>query len=108
MSHRRDIWHDALVEHLEEREWSQVQIINLTHRIGHSALMSCEGVLEVLEYQQLIDSNIEEKKREEALNDFERVFNKDQFQQTQQYKQATPLQYDSEGNYHNPDGWDVT
>lgn len=58
MSHRVDHWHEALVEHLQEREWSDVQITNLTHRIGHSALLSCEGILEVLEYQQEVDEAI--------------------------------------------------
>jgi hypothetical protein len=62
MSHRKDHWHEALVEHLENREWADIQIINLTHRIGRSALMSCEGVLEVLEYQQMIDEQIAAEK----------------------------------------------
>lgn len=65
---RRDEYRERLVEHLQEREWTQVQIINLTHKIGHSALMSNQGVLEVLEYQQIIDENIQ------AQKDFDRVY----------------------------------
>lgn len=67
MSHRVDHWHDRLVEHLQEREWSDVQIINLTHKIGHSALLSCEGVLSVLEYQQQIDENIQAEKEHDRV-----------------------------------------
>lgn len=59
---RRDEYHERLVEHLTEREWSNVQITNLAHRIARSALMSFEGVLEVLEYQQQIDENIAAQK----------------------------------------------
>lgn len=67
MGIRRDIWHEALVEHLQEREWSDVQIINLTHRIGHSALLSCEGILEVLEYQQEVDEGIAAQKEHDRV-----------------------------------------
>jgi hypothetical protein len=76
MTVRRDIWHERLVEHLQEREWSDVQIINLTHKIGHSALMSHEGVLEVLEYQQSIDEQIQAEK------DFDKTYHPTLFDQT--------------------------
>lgn len=60
--YRRDEHYERLAEHLTEREWSEVQILNLAHRIARSALMSHEGVLEVLEYQQEIDENIAAQK----------------------------------------------
>lgn len=96
MSHHRDIYFERLQEHLLEREWSEVQILNLAHRIGRSALMSHEGVLEVLEYQQQIDENIQ------AQKDHDRVFT-----DKADYQQPT-LGFDSEGDYHRPNGWDVT
>lgn len=90
MTVRRDIWHERLVEHLQEREWSDVQIINLTHKIGHSALLSCEGVLSVLEYQQQIDENIQAEK------DFDRVYGTAPVFNAEQARQL-PI-----------GGWDVT
>lgn len=51
-----------LTDHLEEREWSNVQIVNLLQKIGRNALLSCEGVLDVYEYQQEIDEQIEAEK----------------------------------------------
>jgi hypothetical protein len=68
MPHRRNEYFERLQDHLIEREWSEEQILNLAHRIGHSALMSHEGVLEVLEYQQEVDEGIQAKK------EYDRVF----------------------------------
>jgi hypothetical protein len=63
MSHRRDnVYFERLVEHLEEREWADIQIVNMTHLIGRSALLSCEGVLRVLELQQEVDEEIAAQK----------------------------------------------
>jgi hypothetical protein len=83
MSHRVNHWHEALVEHLQNREWSDIQIINLTQKIGRSALMSCEGVLEVLEFQQEVDECIASQK------EFDEVF-------------APPLPFDG-ADYRLPD-----
>lgn len=87
MSFRVDHWHEALVEHLENREWSEVQIQELTHRIGHSALLSCEGILEVLEYQQEVDERISAEK------DHDRVFGS-------QHKPTVYLERTDEVNNH--------
>lgn len=62
MSHRVDHWHEALVEHLTHREWSESQIEALSRDIGRSALMSHEGVLRVLEVQQQVDEQISAEK----------------------------------------------
>lgn len=102
MTVRRDEYYERLVEHLQEREWSDVQIINLTHKIGHSALMSHEGVLEVLEFQQEVDEGIQ------AQKDHDRVFvEPTTYIRYEDYQQPS-LPYDDMGNWHNPDGWDVT
>lgn len=71
MSHRVDHWHEALVEHLTNREWSPSQIEALSHDIGRSALMSSEGVLRVLEVQQQVDEQIA------AEREMDRVFFED-------------------------------
>ncbi len=47
-----------LVDHLDSREWTDVQIANLLQKVGRSALLSSQGVLEVLEYQQQIDIDV--------------------------------------------------
>jgi hypothetical protein len=62
MSYRRDEHYERLVEHCADREWSDVQIINLAHKVARSALMSFEGVLEILEYQQQVDEGIAAEK----------------------------------------------
>jgi hypothetical protein len=62
MSHRVNFWHEALIDHVTEREWSQEDIAHLSHMIGHSALMSEQGVLAVLEFQQVTDERIQAEK----------------------------------------------
>lgn len=63
MSHRVNHWHEALIDHVTEREWTDEDIAHLSHMIGHSALMSEQGVLAVLEFQQAIDERIEAEKQ---------------------------------------------
>jgi hypothetical protein len=50
-----------------EREWSEEQVINLAHKIARSALLSHEGVLMVLEFQQEVDEGIEAQKKYDEL-----------------------------------------
>lgn len=57
-----EVHYEALRSHLEDREWSEVQIANLLHKIGRNALLSAQSTLEVLEYQQAIDEQIEAEK----------------------------------------------
>ncbi len=68
MSHRNDFHCERLVEHLQEREWSQSDIDHFTHMIGHSALLSSESAMFVLEFQQATDERIQAEK------DFDEVF----------------------------------
>lgn len=77
-------------EHLQEREWNEVQIINFTHKAAQIGSTGLRGVLELLEYQQQVDENIQAGKQHD------KVF-------------TTNLKYDDMGNYINPpDGrWDV-
>lgn len=65
--HRKDEYFERLQDHLIEREWSEEQVINLAHKIARSALLSHEGVLMVLEYQQEVDEGIEAKKKYDEL-----------------------------------------
>ena len=55
-------WHEALHEHLANREWSTVQIHEMHRLIGRSTLLSPESVLEVMEYQQVTDEQIQAEK----------------------------------------------
>jgi hypothetical protein len=68
MSHRVDFHRERLVEHLTEREWSEEDIAHFTHMVGHSALLSSEAALHVLEFQQATDERIEAEK------DFDEAF----------------------------------
>jgi len=67
MGHRRDEYHERVLENLEEREWTQEDKDHFFHMIGHSALMSNQGVLAVLEFQQAVDERIEAEKKYDAL-----------------------------------------
>lgn len=69
MSHRVDFHRERLVEHLTEREWSEEDIAHFTHMVGHSALLSSEAALSVLEFQQSTDERIQAEK------DFDATFN---------------------------------
>lgn len=100
MGHRLQHWHDRLVEHLEDRKWTEEDKQHFLHMVGRSALMTSEGALSILEFQQATDERIKAEKRfDEAfvpgipLDFFEQRFNFPE-----------PLSYDDMGNYHNPDG----
>lgn len=68
MSHRNDFHRERLVEHLQEREWTQEDIEHFTHMVGHSALLSSESAMFVLEFQQATDERIQAEK------DYDEVF----------------------------------
>lgn len=68
MSHRNNFWHEQLNEHLERREWSEEDKAHFLHMVGHSALLSSESALSVLEFQQATDERIEAEK------DFDEAF----------------------------------
>lgn len=55
-------WQEALHEHLTNRDWSKEQIHEMSRLIGRSALLTNEGVLEVLELQQKTDELVEAQK----------------------------------------------
>ena len=94
-----------------ERGWNEDQ----TYFVGHvavTALGSSERLLKIAKNIFEIEDGIRAE-AEDAIDNFERVFNKDQFTKTQQYRDAGAYQqptlgYDSEGDYHRPNGWDVT
>lgn len=54
--------YEALVSHLEEREWSEVQIANLAHMSVTADVMSLQGILRILKYQQEVDEQIAAEK----------------------------------------------
>ncbi len=62
MSYRVNHHEEALIEHINEREWTQEDKEHFLHMIGRSALMSAQGVLTVLEFQQATDERIEAEK----------------------------------------------
>lgn len=79
MSHRNNFWHEQLVEHLDRRQWSEEDKAHFAHMVGHSALMSEQGVLAVLEYQQATDKRIGAE-RAQVEDDYNAVFAPDYMQ----------------------------
>ena len=63
----RDEHYEKLVEHLADREWSDVQIINLGSKIVRSALLCSKDVLELFEYQQEVDEGIAAEKEADRV-----------------------------------------
>lgn len=62
MSHRRNEYLERLQEHMDEREWTDADKEHFLHMVGHSALLSTQSALSVLEFQQLTDERIEAEK----------------------------------------------
>lgn len=80
-------WYGELVKHLEEKEWSEVQIINLAMKIGRSTMTSCEAAVELLEYVRDIDKQIAAQKEYDEVFATAPVFNREQALQLEQLKQ---------------------
>lgn len=68
MSHRRNEYLERLTDHMDEREWSSEDKEHFLHLVGHSALLSCQSALTVLEFQQATDERIQAEK------DFDEAF----------------------------------
>lgn len=73
MSRRENIYHERLTDEVKRRNWTDEDIAHFSHMIGHSALMSDQGVLAVLEFQAATDGRIAAE-RAQAEADFDRVF----------------------------------
>jgi len=67
MSHRRNEYLERLQEHMDEREWSEEDKEHFLHMVGHSALLSTQSALSVLEFQQLTDERIEAEKQHDQV-----------------------------------------
>jgi len=94
-------YYAALAEHLENREWSEVQVMNMMHKvIGNYATVSAQTVLEVLEMQQEVDECIASKK------EFDRAFVPQSFFEDTDY--TLEAKWDEVGKYlGNPEGRDI-
>lgn len=67
MVHNKDIYKEQIIEHLEQREWNEREINGLLRMIGSSALMSEQGALNILLYQQATDETIEASKQHDEV-----------------------------------------
>lgn len=67
MSYRRNEYLERLQEHLDEREWTAEDKEHFLHMVGHSALLSTQSALSVLEFQQLTDERIEAEKQHDQV-----------------------------------------
>lgn len=61
--YRNDFHRERMVEHLQAREWTQEDIEHFAHMVGHSALLSSESAMTVLEFQQATDERIAAEKQ---------------------------------------------
>lgn len=100
MNHRVNFYHEQLMEHLTQREWTDEDKSHFLHMVGRSALMSEQGVLAVLEFQQATDERIEgEKAFDEA---FVPGIPQDFFEPHLPFTepQVADAGWDESGNYH--------
>lgn len=67
MSHRTHEWNERLVSHLENREWTQEDREHFLHMVGRSTIMSAQGALAILEFQESVDERIEAQKKYDEL-----------------------------------------
>ena len=108
MKEERDFVQD-LHSHLEEREWSDVQIVNLLHKIGRNALLSAQSTLEILEYQQAIDEQIEAEKevdRWAIAGEFITQLPLSFYEDAEQHREE--LEHKDDAGMDNPPKWDST
>lgn len=97
-----------LVDHLDEREWSDVQIANFLQIVGRSALLSAESVLQVLNYQQQIDENIQAQKDLDEWTSRARLplsFYQDAEQHRTDVEALTRNHPRNDAGWDNPPGW---
>lgn len=66
---RRNEYEQRFNEHLQAREWSADDIARFGQVVHHSALISYEGALEILELQQEVDERIEAEKAFDSVFD---------------------------------------
>ena len=97
-------WHNQLRNHLEDKEWSDVQITNLAMKIGRSTMMSCEAAVELLEYVKTVDEQIAAQKEQDELHATAPVYNREQALQLFEYSQIEERKFadagwDDNGNY---------
>lgn len=71
----KDIYREQIVEHLEQRDWSEREINGLLRMIGSSALMSEQGALNILLYQQTTDEIVEASKKHDEVFIQDSLFN---------------------------------
>ena len=65
--HRRNEYLERLQEHMDEREWTEEDKEHFLHLVGHSALLSTQSALSVLEFQQATDERIEAEKQADQV-----------------------------------------
>lgn len=62
-----DLYKEQIIEHLEQRDWNEREINGLLRMIGSSALMSEQGALNILLYQQATEEIIEACKQADEV-----------------------------------------
>lgn len=67
MTHRVDHYREALAEHLTEREWHPKEVESFVTMIGRSALSSYQSALNILEYQQAVDEQVQAEKQHDTV-----------------------------------------
>ncbi len=65
---RTHLYHELLIHHLEERDWSEDDRLHFLRMVGRNTLLSAQSALAVLEFQQATDERIQAEK------DYDEVF----------------------------------
>jgi len=65
---RTQLYHELLIHHLEERDWTEEDRLHFLRMVGRSTLLSAQSALAVLEFQQATDERIQAEK------DYDEVF----------------------------------
>lgn len=75
-----DLYKEQIIEHLEQRDWNEREINGLLRMIGSSALMSEQGALNILLYQQTTDEIVEASKQHDEIFIQDSLFNPTTYQ----------------------------
>ena len=68
---RTQLYHELLIHHLEERDWTEEDRLHFLRMVGRNTLLSAQPALAVLEFQQATDERIQAEKDYGLYRDWE-------------------------------------
>lgn len=64
---RTHLYHELLIHHLEERDWTEDDRLHFLRMVGRNTLLSAQSALAVLEFQQATDERITAEKQHDEV-----------------------------------------